>query len=265
MQGSLQVSDAILGRTLALAGQTQAGMGYVEAALAIGKDLVKFDPSHLDWKDDYAYYSALLGQLWLEQGDVEAAAPPIGFSIATLTALVAKDPGNTQWLGNLAEAQLQGARLALARKHRDAARRLAEAALKNLAKPLKDNPSSALSIRIEANIELTLGQLADEAGDGAAAAKYRQQALARVRPMAARSSDPRTLALLVDALLASGQDQDATPHVLALQKTGYRPVGFIATLRRHGIDYPADPQLNARVAQLLHQNGPGPHVAAAHP
>ncbi|MGH8111017.1 MAG: hypothetical protein ACREPL_03630 [Rhodanobacteraceae bacterium] len=196
---------------------------------------------------------------------MEAATAPIHRSLATLTALVAKDPGNTQWLGNLADAQLQGARLARSRKHRDAAQHLAEAALKSLEKPLKDNPSSTLSIRVKADIELLLGQLAEDAGNTESAAKYRQQALACIEPIAMHAADPRTLAVLVAALLASGKDKDAMPHILALQRIGYRPVGFVAMLRQHGISYPANPRFDKHIAQLLRSNTPSPYAAATHP
>jgi tetratricopeptide (TPR) repeat protein len=263
IQDDLIRSDALLGHTLALAGRTQAGIAHVEAALAIGKSRLKFDPSHNGWRDKYAYHSALLRTLQMGERKPAPAGAPIGNAIATLRALVAKDPSNTEWAGDLAEAEMAGARLARVRRQPAKAERLAEAALKSVQKPLSDNPSSTNSLRDEASIELMLAQLAGGAGRTGAATRHRQQALALIRRISAHSSDPRTLAVLVEVLLASGKRQEAKPYVLDLQKMGYRPTGFIVLLQKNGIGYPANPQFDSRVAQLLQSGGSGSDATSA--
>ena len=264
LSDDLLISDAILGRTLAFAGKTPAGIGYVESALAIGKAQLQFDPGHTEWQDNYAFYSALLGQLRLEQGEIEAAREPTKTSIAMLGTLVAKDPSNSQWLGNLAEAELQGAQLALARKQPAEAQRLATVAMKNIGKPLADSPSSSHLIGVAAKIELTLGLIADDAGKVDAAEKYREQALTRIHRITVRSSDPRSLAMLVDVLSASGKGGEAQPYIGILQKMGYRPIGFVARLQARGIDYPEDPAFDARITRWLTSDALDHSPTAAH-
>ncbi|MGH8192758.1 MAG: hypothetical protein ACREP2_15100 [Rhodanobacteraceae bacterium] len=257
IQDDLIRSDAILGRTLALAGQTPKGTAYVESALKLGEQRLKFDPSHDGWRAHYSYYSALLGTLRMEQGDMRAAGAPIADSIATLQALVTKDHGNDEWMEDLVDAQLAGARFALALRQDTKAEQLAEVALKSLRKPLADNPSSTHSLRDEATAQLILGQL----GNSEAAAKHDQDALALMRRISTHSSDPRTLAVLTEALLVSGNGSDANSYILELQKMGYRPIGFVALLQQHGIHYPENTQFNARVAKILRSNAVDPSTA----
>ncbi|HET7930503.1 MAG TPA: TIR domain-containing protein [Rhodanobacteraceae bacterium] len=265
IKDTLFASKAILGRTLALAGQTTRGLAYVNSALRIAKALVAFDPSHDGWWGDYAYYQALAGTLHLEQGDPAAASGPVAASIRTLQRLVRKDPDNAQWAENLAEAQWVGARLAITRRQPSKAQTLAKAALVNVQRSLKNDPNSSRSLGVEAKILLVQAQLAEDVGHGQAASQNRQQALTIATRLAAHSSDPRTHALLIAALLASNKNAAAKPYVLALQKTGYRPAGFVALLERHGIAYPPDPSFDARIARLLRVGGSKPHAAHDHP
>lgn len=261
VQASLVKSDAILGRTLALAGHTQEGIVWVNAGLRLGEVNLKFDPSHDGWWQAYAYYSALLGRLKLAQGNSEAAAKPIDSAIATFERLVKKDPSDMELRANLAEVQVDGARLAMARKQPREADRLAKAALENLQKPMHDSPGSIHTSPVAAAAALVLARLAEHAGNAGAAAQYRHDALSRMRAITTHSEDPRKLALLVEALLVSGKSGDARPYITQLQAMGYRPDAFVDLLREHGIDYPANRQFDARVAKLL-QTSPPDHGAA---
>ena len=252
MQDQLLLDDAILGGTLALAGHTQAGLDYVRRATALGKKLTAFDPSHTDWQDHYAYYGQLLlGRVLLERGDIEGAIDPTKVALANETELAAKDPDNADWRNNLAEAQLQAARLALARKLPESAQQLALQAHANMQKLLTGKSSTAALVRIQAEIELLLGQLAADAGDRDSAAKYRQQVMTHARLLAAHSSDPRNLSIRVDALLASGNSKQAEPVIEILRKMGYQPTAFVARLRKHGMAYPVDVRAAGQTSEVM--------------
>ena len=260
VQDNLIRSDAILGRTLALAGRMHEGVAYVESALQLGARRLKFDPSHDGWRGNQAYYGALLGRLRLEQGDVAGASASIENAVTALQALVRKDPGNVEWREDLATAQLDAARLALARGQPGEVKRSGLAALASLQKPLRDQPSSDL-IRTDAATRLLLAQVTDAPESAAASRKHARE---EVQAIAAKAPDPRTLAVLVGALLASGQREDAEPHIRELQRTGYRPPAFVALLQRDGIQYPENGELAAHLTRLL-QTQPAPAAAGPHP
>ncbi len=187
----------------------------------------------------------------LEQGDAQAAGKPIATALATETKLVAKDPANAGWRSNLTEAQLEAARLARLRKQRDSAKQLALQADATIQKLLAANSPKAATLRIKAAIEILLGQLAADSGDLDAAMKYRRQALMRMQPLASHSTDPRTLSIWVDALLATGDKGQAQPTIETLRKMGYRLSGFVARLRNQGIDYPVNAEVDRRIAQIM--------------
>ncbi|MGH8190106.1 MAG: toll/interleukin-1 receptor domain-containing protein [Rhodanobacteraceae bacterium] len=251
MQAQLYMADAVLGRTLALTGHVKLGAGYVKAAVGIASELIAFDPGHADWRDSHAYYSGLLGQLLLEQGDAAGASQPIDTALAIETKLVAKDPQNAEWRRHLAEAQLAGARLALARKQPATARQLATQARANMQPLLAAKSPKAALVRIEANLDLLLGQLAATNDHADAPDHYTQEALMHMRALAAHSSDPRDLAILVEAVLATSKTAEARPVIRRLQSMGFRPPAFVALLLRHGIPYPADPATTRQIAGVI--------------
>ncbi|MGH8113750.1 MAG: TIR domain-containing protein [Rhodanobacteraceae bacterium] len=252
MQDQLLIDDSILGRTLSLVGHAQEGVNQAKAAVGIGDGLITFDPSHTDWQDGRAYHGELLlGQLLLEQGDINDAIKPTNLALATEMELVVKDPGNAEWRSNLAEAQLQSARLSRARKQFEAARRLARQADATIRKLLAGDSPKASAIRIQAKVELLLGQLAADSGDAVSATRYRQQALTRMRPLAAHSVDPRNVSIWVYALLALGNSTQAGPAIGILQKMGYCPAGFVARLRDHGIVYPVGARATLRTGHAM--------------
>ncbi|MGH9435394.1 MAG: toll/interleukin-1 receptor domain-containing protein [Terriglobia bacterium] len=250
MQAQMLEDNGILARALALAGQLPAAIKYTRQAVNIGEGLVSFDPSHTDWQSDYGSYNRLLGGLLLEQGNVKAAGEPVDTGLRIASKLEAKDPGNAEWRTSLALAKLEGARLAMARRQFDTARGLASQASTVIQKLSNVPAPKANSIRIQAEADLLLGRLAAEARDADAANRFRQQALASIRPLAEHSADPRDLSIWVDALLATGDNARATPVIGKLQRMGYRSASFLANLRNAGIDYPEDKALSARIAGL---------------
>ena len=73
-QENLLISDAILGRTLALCGANEAAMQYVRDAVGLATKLVAFDSTQAYWREDLAYYSQLLGGLLRQGGRLDEAA-----------------------------------------------------------------------------------------------------------------------------------------------------------------------------------------------
>src|SRR6185312_1857372 len=165
MQSQLVLYDGDLARVLEFAGQDHAAIGYSRLAVRNSASLIAFDPSHEDWQELHGFYNRQLARLLLDTGDTAGAAGPIAVALATATRLVAKDPDNADWRDDLAQAQLQGARLALARGQSTDARKLALQGMANMQSLLARGTSKATLVRIAANLELVLGQIANGSHD----------------------------------------------------------------------------------------------------
>lgn len=254
-RASLMFSDGILGRTLFLCGQWRAGMRYVREAVSLGDQLVAYEPTQTDWRDGRALYSSLLADFLLQQGTPGDAEPLAETSVTDLQKLAEKDSRNPKWRSNLAAAKLTAARVAHALHKDDAARALATAAASSLEKVLKnstatpDDPSTAVGAL------LLLAGLAEAGGDGASAGEFRDQALKTIMPAARASGNPLDLAAEVSALLAAGNVSEAQTVIDRLQSMGYRTPGFVALLEAHGIDYPVNTTVSAKIARLVDSDG----------
>jgi hypothetical protein len=66
------------------------------------------------------------------------------------------------------------------------------------------------------------------------------------------NTDPRLLALHVAALLELGRAADARPSIQTLWQSGYRDRELLMLLSREHIDYPANPDFDARLQAALH-------------
>jgi hypothetical protein len=213
--------------------------------------LIKFDPSHKGWREEYAYIQFEAARLSRERGDTNAANRLINASMANLRELVHADPGEAVWRGDLFAAELEAARLDLEQHRPKAATALAIEADTGANKLLAGGSPKAKLIRRAANAELLLGELADGRGDAAAAGKYWRQALSRMQAVAAHSNDPRDIAILAEALLANGDGTQARRSLARLSATGYAPADFIMRLHAQGIEYAPSASVSQRIAQTL--------------
>lgn len=252
VQWHMVICDGILGRTLYLFGQARSGIHRLRHAVQIADALVAFDATRTDWRESRARYSDVLAGLLLEEGNVESAGELNQKALADLGMLTAKDPKNVAWISDLAAAKLMAARIAQAHGHRDETRRRAADATELANKAI--TAGSAFpddDTRTAAAARLLLGDLAEAAGDRAAAGSYRRKALAMIAPLAKPPADPRNYAVAVAARLASGDAAGATGDIARLQHLGFRTPEFVAMLKAHGIDYPANVAVSKSIAQLI--------------
>lgn len=90
-----QVSNAILGRTLALCGQLEAARRYTSRAVDIAKSEAAFDPANATKQEYLALYSEQLGGMLRQAGRWDAAAD--ADALAIFGKLVAKNRLYSDW------------------------------------------------------------------------------------------------------------------------------------------------------------------------
>jgi hypothetical protein len=235
---------AILGRTLAMTGDTATGMRYLQHAVDLAGQLVKFDPDNTDFLDLAALYSTQLARLKRLDGNLPEASVLNARSLATLSTLIRKDPSNSTWQSDYAVARIEQAAQSRAAGNLEAARAQAQSSLTILDPMLAGQPDDHGTLLSTVTAKLLL---ADVATIPTIAQTAREQALQALQTHETGMNDPRLLALQVYALLAMDRRADAQATIGRLWKSGYRDLELLDTLQRAAIDYPPNPEFQARL------------------
>lgn len=234
---------AILGRTLALAGETDAAIGDLRDAVNIAENLHKQDTTITSISETLALYRMQLSRLLRLTGKLPEALTLTDQSLATFAALTRQDPSNAAWQREFTEVRTEhAAQLAASDKNREAQAQL-QIALAWLDPALQRHPQDRATLLATLDAQLLLAKTQGEPD----AKAIRESCLANIDSVKSGSNDPRLLALKVDALLSLGRISDAKPIIDTLRDSGYRDPAFLQTLQQAHIAYPP----NARIRQQL--------------
>jgi len=253
-QESLLISEAILGRAIALCGDFDSALRYTDDAVARAKALLTFDGSNTGWQDDFALYSQQAGGLLRQLGRFDQAREVDDQAVQTLTTLLKKDPISSEFQRDLSLAQLESARLQLARNDPAAANDSAAAALAIVEKMRAKAPDDRASLLLAAQARLLLGMAAAQRDDAGAARSDWTQARELLQPALHAGDDPNFLAAYSEALLRLEQVDAARPLVARLYAMGYRTPDFVALAASKHLDYPANAEFQSRIAQIMRGN-----------
>jgi eukaryotic-like serine/threonine-protein kinase len=221
-QEALLISDAILGRTLALCGAQAAALNHVRDAVNRAKSLTDFDGTQTPWRVEWADYTRLLGGLLRLDGKFDEAGGLDGAAVRTLSELVAADPSNSRWRRKLAAAQTEAARIKLAKGDLDAAASLLTDAVAQIHGDRAATIGDRDLILLKTQISIALGQVAAKRHDATAARNNWIEARDGIAPVAQVGNDPNFLAGWASALLLLHEDSAARPVVAKLAALGYR-------------------------------------------
>ncbi len=235
---------AILGRTLALSGDVENGMRDLQQALDIAERLMKVDPTQTGTEEDLALYQMQLSRLLRLTGKLPQAKVLTGESLQAFAKLTKQDPANADWQREFAEVRTEHAAQASADGDRNNARVEAQAALDMLAPLLAKKPDDRALLLAAVNAKLLLATVTD---DAQAAQQLRQDALSAINAVKSGTSDPRLLALQVEALLGLDKKPEAQPLIKRLWESGYRDLALITVLQRERIDYPVNTAFQERL------------------
>ena len=246
-QESLLVSDAILGRTLALCGAPEAAEQYARAAVSLAKGLVAFDSAQTYWREDLAYYSQLLGGLLRQSGRLDEAARLDGDAVRVMDELVTTDKTNARWRRELAVAEVEAARLQMARSDYAAAEHQLAGALAMIKVGRAATPTDLNLILLGANADIVGGQIAAIHKDMSSAHNYWTQARDAVAPITRMGDDPNVLAAWASALLLLDDSAAARPVIQKLAGMGYRTPDLDALLASKKLPYTVNADVVRRI------------------
>jgi tetratricopeptide (TPR) repeat protein len=246
-QENLLVSDAIFGRTLVLCGAHEASVRYARDAVNLAKGLVAFDSTQTYWREDLAYYGQLLGGLLRQSGQLDEASSLDNESVRVFDELVATDKTNARWRRELAVAQLEAARLQIARGDYDAAQRGLTSAAATIKIARDTSPSDLNLSLLSANADIVGGHIAAKHNDPNAARNYWIRARDTVAPIARVGDDPNVLAAWAGALLLLDDLGTARPILEKLAAMGYRTPDFDALLAAKKVSYAIDTEVVRRI------------------
>ncbi|MFI4969032.1 MAG: hypothetical protein ACHP7D_02420, partial [Lysobacterales bacterium] len=202
-----------------------------------------------DFQDEVARYSQLLGGLLRQQGQFARAAALDGDAVSVLTALLAKDPNNTNTQHDLTESHLESSRQQLAVGDVDAAGRSAQSALTMIQAALAKQSGDRAWTLLAAQTHTALGQIAAKRNDIGTAHRHWAQARDTIAPAAHSGEDPNFLAAWAGTLLLLDDLDAARPLVAKLAAMGYRTADFVALATGKKLPYPQDAELTRRIAE----------------
>ena len=231
------ISQATLGRTLALTGHATEGIDRMRQALAEVERLLEAEPNSTAFAEDQGLYSSQLARLLRLDGKLAEANALTKQSLAVLGKLVKQDPDNAGWQQELAVALAEEAEQSRQAGEVAAARTQAQAALAILEPQLAKQDSDRSTMLATVASRLLLADVID---DVAAATRLRAQSLQALRAQASGRNDPRLRALLASALFGLGRHGDAVAASTALWSDGFHDPALHALLQSEGITPPAD-------------------------
>jgi len=216
----------------------------VRQAVDAAANLVTYDSTQADWREELADYSRLLGGLVRSAGRLDEAVRLDSEALRVLGELVATDRTNAAWRREMASAQIEFARLKLAIKDLAEADHLIGLALPTITRERTTSPSDRNLELLESQAHIVLGQIALLRHDRAAARHQFTQARDAVAAAARVGADPNFLAAWASTLLLL-DDAGARPIIDHLASIGYQTPDFDRLMRSERQFYPLKP-LEAR-------------------
>lgn len=245
---NMMQARAILGRTLALAGEGAASRRDLQQAVEIASQLILNDASQTSLQERLGLYSTQLARLQRQNGALPAAQTLTAHSIAILRALAQKDPTNHIGQSYYAGALTEQAAESLDANQPSAAHKQAQRALQILEPMLAKHPDDRDTLIATMTARLLS---AETDSDPQTARSQREQTLHTLHAVKVYRADPRLLALQVEALLALGRKAESQPLIKQLWVDGYRDPALLAVLRREHIEYPVNTDFAKRLAAIM--------------
>jgi tetratricopeptide (TPR) repeat protein len=240
-QENLLITGTRLGGALALCGDEDGAARYARDAVHVGKDLTAFDATQGDWKLELAQANRVLGSVARNSGRLDEAAAAGGEATRGLTELAAMDRTNTAWRRELARAQIEAARLELAKGNAPGAESLLNTALGTIQAERATGTTNRNLRLYEAETLISLGEVAERRQNPAAAHERWTQARGAIDGAARVGADPDFLATWTKALLLLGDTGAAQPVLRQLAAMGYQTPDFALLLKTTGQSYQARP------------------------
>jgi serine/threonine-protein kinase len=229
-------AHVFLGYARLAAGDADGALSDARSARPALAALVARDSGNAAWRTDLAVLDNLVAQQLVDRGDAAAALRAADAAEAQLRPLAARPAPTQRVLRTLAMARTTRARALLGLGRPADALAGVRAAADTAGATLARRPADLDHRRVLGDAYLALGDILSAAGDRAGAAAARARALAAVDSAARATGQTELLAIQAAALLDLGRLDDARPVTAELRRRGYGHPGYVARLRRLGLD-----------------------------
>jgi len=193
----------------------------------------------------------LLGVASHQLGRLDEAKSADEQAVQMLGALLKKDPISSDFQQELSQAQLEGARLQLARGNVMAAEGALRSAQTIIEKLRAKAPDDRGDLLLDAQAHLLLGEIAARTHDTATMHHEWRHASGLLQPALRAGDDPNFLAAYTEALLRLDQTEATQPIIAKLNAMGYRTPDFVVLLASKRVDYPVNAAFQQRLAQIM--------------
>jgi tetratricopeptide (TPR) repeat protein len=240
-QEDLLITDTRLGGALTVCGDEDGAARYAHEAVRAARELIAVDATQGDWKLELAQANRLLGSVARNTGHLDEATAADGEATRELTELVAMDRTNAAWRRELARAQIESAKLELAKGNTSSAEDLLNATLTTIHAERATGTTNRNLRLYEAETLISLGAIAELHQNPSAAHERWAQARSAIDSAARVGADPDFLATWTEALLLLGDTGAAEPVLHQLADMGYQAPDFTALVKRTKQSYQSRP------------------------
>jgi tetratricopeptide (TPR) repeat protein len=244
-------TQAILGRTLALAGANDEGARRTQQAVDAAKELVKNNPDNGDFRKDLIRYASQLARLKRLDGDLDSAKTLTAQSLATVAKLARQNPTDADLQQLHGETVTEQSAESLASQQVSEARMQARMAADMLAPLLAQQPHERSIVLANMAVQLLLAATSADADE---ARRWRSSVVAIAQDQPSGQGDPRLRSMEAQALLALGDAAHAQPLVKQLWDGGYRDAEWLAVLRHGHQAYPVNEIFQKRMLAQNQEN-----------
>ncbi|MFA6957729.1 MAG: protein kinase [Thermoanaerobaculia bacterium] len=213
-------------------GELDGALTNVEAELALRRELAAHDAANVQWLHHLGFAQLQRGTVLRVRGDRDRAAAAFTEAHRILSQALSTDHGRPVWKRELAELDIERARIEFDRHEGRPVLQTVDGAIVALA---------ALDDAKNPRVALTLGEARLARGVALASLGRKAEAEAEWRLAdellssdAVASSDARALDCRARVLMRLGRDAEAKAIVTKLAKSGYRHPDLTAACREHG-------------------------------
>ena len=223
-----------VGNILLMQGETKSALERFRSSLEGDRRLVAHDPDHRLWLAGLTEDLNAVVRILIALGELDEAGSLLDEESEITQALLEQAPDHREWRFARARNLSTGAELKSRRHQTRSARESLEAARVILQQLVGESESLRDRLWLARAYE-HLGEVYGEMGDRERAAETWEQAFEIAEQLvAANSSSPLHLEMLVRSLVLSGRGQEAKPLIEKLASMGYRSISYRTFLERHG-------------------------------
>ena len=231
------LANRLLGDSNLDLGHAGIAQGYYQAGIALAQSLIEIEPANEYWQVEHSLFVQRLAQMSIRQGMLEQGLQSIAATRAMVSAHLASNPDNIDWLFVSTELDLIAGKALLALGDLDAANQMARTVSDGARQLVEENPTRVATRALSSRSLIFNAMVAETDPESPLDRDIWEDVLAAISGPGAEPRSPDARDAHIRAALYAGMPDDVAGDIGLLREAGYRHPDFVAVLREHDIEY----------------------------